>query len=243
MVIRSLQRQGDISGGYDHARWEPRRQFLRFLLRTLGTLFFKIDRVDGLENVPAQGSAILMINHIAFMDSIVVLHSVHRNIVPFAKEEVYSYPLIGLITRLWGVIPVRRGEVDRRALRRALEVLRSGEIILLAPEGTRSTQLQKGREGIAYIASRSNAPIVPVAIEHTQGFPSFPLLPRWRQPGARVQFGRAFRYRPEYLKPSRDQLRQMTDEALYLLAALLPEQMRGVYADLSEATQETIQWE
>jgi 1-acyl-sn-glycerol-3-phosphate acyltransferase len=129
------------------------------------TLLVKLDRVEGLNNVPETGPGILLINHIAFVDAIVVMHVVPRNIIPMAKVEVYEYPVIGIFPRIWGVIPVRREEVDRRAVQQALDVLRAGEIILVAPEGTRNPQLQRGKEGMAYLASRSGAPIIPVAVE------------------------------------------------------------------------------
>ncbi len=229
---------------YNHARWEKQRRFLRFLLRTIGfTLLVRLDSVEGLENVPADGPAILMINHIAFVDPIVVLHVLPRNIVPMAKIEVYDYPVVGVFPRMWGVIPVRRGEVDRRAIRQALAVLQTGEIILVAPEGTRSPRLQRAREGIAYLAGRTGAPIVPVALEGTEGFPTLPFTRRWREgPGAQVRFGRPFRFKSVYRRPKREQLRQMTDEAMYVLASMLPPHRRGAYADLSRATTETIEW-
>ena len=89
----------------------------------------------------------MMINHIAFVDPIVVLHLLPRNIVPMAKIEVYNYPIVGIFPRMWGVIPVRREEVDRRAIQGALDVLRAGEIILVAPEATRSPQLNRVKRG------------------------------------------------------------------------------------------------
>lgn len=228
---------------YDHARWEKRRRILRFLLRTIGFgLLVRLKSVQGVENVPAQGPAIMMINHIAFIDPMVVIHLLPRNIVPLAKIEVYNYPLIGIIPRLWGVIPVRREEVDRRAIQGVLEVLRAGEIVLVAPEATRSPQLQQGKEGIAYLSSRTGAPIVPVAIEGSEGFPSLPFLSRWREPGVQVRFGRPFCFRTDLERPNKEQLRQMTDEAMYILAQMLPEHRRGFYAHLSNATQDTIEW-
>jgi 1-acyl-sn-glycerol-3-phosphate acyltransferase len=194
-----------------------------------------------LENLPAQGSGILMINHIAFIDPIVVLGMLPRNIVPMAKVEAFRYPVWGIFPWIWRVIPVRRGEVDRRALRMALEVLRAGELILVAPEGTRSPALQRGKEGVAYLGARSGAPIFPVAIRGTQGFPT--LNPaRWRRPGARVHIGAPFRFIVGGDRPDRERLRLMTDEAMYLLAAMLPEERRGVYADLDRATQTTLRF-
>jgi len=231
------------SMGYDHSRWETRRRILRFLIRYIGfTLLVKVDHIEGVENVPAQGPAILMINHINFVDPFIVLNTLPRNIVPMAKVEVYNYPIVGIFPRIWGVIPVQREEIDRRAIQGALEVLRAGEIILVAPEAHRGPQLRQGKEGVAYLATRADAPIVPVAIDGTIGFPTLPFLPRWRGPGAVVKFGKPFRFITLGQRAGRDMLRQMTDEAMYILAAMLPEHRRGVYADLSRATRETIEW-
>lgn len=227
---------------YDHARLESRRWILRWLLKNIGfRLLAKVDRVEGLDNFPESGPAILMINHIALIDPIVVLGCLPRNIVPMAKVEVYSYPIVGIFPRIWQPIPVHRGEIDRRALRMALEVLSSGEVILVAPEGTRGTRLQRGKEGVAYLGTRSGAPIIPIAIVGTEGFPSVSLK-RWRQPGAVARLGRPFRFRSNSRRPKGDELRRMTDEAMYELAAMLPEERRGEYADLSQATTDTIEF-
>ena len=228
---------------YDHAHWETRRRFLRFLLKTIGfPLLIKVDQVDGLENIPKDGPALFLMNHVSFADSIVVLHVCPRYIIPLAKREVYNYPVVGIFPRMWGVVSIKRDEIDRRAIRHALAVLRAGEILLVAPEGTRSPELQPGREGIAYLASRTGASIVPVALDETDGFPAFRLSRRWRQSGVHISFGRPFRFRSDLQRARGKDLRPMTDEAMYVLSALLPEHRRGVYADLSKATQETIEW-
>jgi 1-acyl-sn-glycerol-3-phosphate acyltransferase len=231
------------TSGYNHARLEPRRRILRFLIRYIGfTLLVKMDHAEGLDKVPSKGPAILMINHINFVDPFVVMNALPRNIVPMAKVEVYEYPIVGIFPRLYGVIPVQREEFDRRAIQGALEVLRAGEIILVAPEAHRGPQLRQGKEGVAYLATRADAPIVPVAIDGTIGFPTLPILPRWRGPGAVIKFGDPFRLNTYGKRAGRELLRQMTDEAMYVLAGMLPEQRRGFYADLSLATQETIEW-
>lgn len=243
MRINSLEQNTTTHVPYNHNRWELQRRFLRFLIRYIGfTLLAKLDQVEGIENVPDEGPAILMINHIAFIDPLVVMHVLKRNIVPLAKIEVYNYPVIGIFPKIWGVIPVHREEVDRKAIQAALEILQAGEIILVAPEATRSPQLQEGKEGVAFLASRSGAPVIPVAIQNTPGFPAFRLSARWRGPGARLHFGRPFRFRSTERRPDRQQLRQMTDEAMYILAGMLPVQQRGFYADLSRATTNFIEW-
>jgi 1-acyl-sn-glycerol-3-phosphate acyltransferase len=243
MELDSLSKDNTPLLRYNHARLERRRNFLRFLIRVIGfNLLVRLDRVDGLENVPKSGPAIIMINHIAFIDPIVVLHVIPRNIVPLAKVEALNYPVIGIFPRIWEVITIRREEVDRRAIQNALEVLKAGEIILVAPEGTRGPSLKTGKEGIAYLASRSGAPVIPTAVMGTTGFPTLPVTRRWRGPGVHVRFGRPFRFHTDGRRPGRDQMRKMTDEAMYTIAALLPEEQRGVYSNLDAATQETIVW-
>lgn len=244
MTVSSLEEKTQPGSRYNHQEFEARRRFLRFLIRYIGfTLLVKMDSVTGLENLPAKGPGILMINHISFVDPIVVLHLVpKRNIVPMAKVEVYDYPVIGIFPRLWGVIPVRREEADRRAIQMALDVLKAGELILIAPESTRSPQLQEAKEGVAYLASRSGAPVIPVAVEGTPGYPTIRYSKRWRGPGVKIEFGPAFRYKPELERPDRAVMRKMTDEALYVLSALLPPQRRGFYSDLSRASQDTIEF-
>jgi len=206
------------------------------------TLLVRLDRVDGQENVPKEGPVIFLINHIAFVDPIVVLFVSRRDIVPLAKMEVYDYPFVGIFPRLWGVIPIKRDEIDRTAIRKALEVLKAGQCLLVAPEGTRGEALQKGRDGAAYLASRTDAAIVPVAIEGTVGFPVFRTDKHWNQSGAHICFGKPFRFKPEFSHAKGEVLRKMTDEAIYVLAKDLPEHRRGFYADLSLATEDTIEW-
>jgi 1-acyl-sn-glycerol-3-phosphate acyltransferase len=239
----SIPEKNKISSKYEHQKWQFKRRFLRLLIRSIAfTLLIKLDSVEGLENIPKDGAAILFINHVAFVDPIIAIHVTPRNIVPLAKVEVYEYPLIGIFPKLWGVIPVHREDFDRRAIQKAVEVLRAGEIILVAPEGTRRSALSQAKEGVAYIAIKSGAPVIPMAIRGSVGFPAFRTASRWQGSGARVKIGKPFRFRNHAVRASHQELRQMTDECMYILAALLPEPLRGIYKDLSKATQDTIEW-
>jgi 1-acyl-sn-glycerol-3-phosphate acyltransferase len=246
-AVRGIGEQGRAEArrpAYDHARHEPVRKVLRWMISNIGwRAFARIDygRIQGLHYLPASGPAILMINHIAFVDPIVVLGNLPRNVVPLAKAEVYRIPIWGIFPLLWNVIPVRREELDRRALERALQVLAAGEVILMAPEATRHPALGQAREGVAYLGYKSGAPIIPVMIESTPGYPT--LMGPWNRnkPGAWFQLGRPFRYLPVSGRLRRERLRQMTDEAMYQLAAILPEHRRGFYGDLSKTTTETIE--
>jgi 1-acyl-sn-glycerol-3-phosphate acyltransferase len=233
----------DHNSYYNHKDWENKRNILRFLIRYIGVpLLAKLDKVDGLENVPGEGPGILLINHISFLDSLIVLHSMPRNIVPLAKKEVYDYPVVGIFPKLWGVVPINRDQLDRKALGQITAILKAGEIILVAPEGTRHNELHEGRVGVAYLASRTGAPVIPVAITGSKGFPALRTSKRWKEPGVHIRIGRLFRYHTDLRRARKDKLRLMTDEAMYILASLLPENLRGVYSELTKATQETIEW-
>lgn len=227
---------------YNHTSWENQRRFLRFLLKTLAfPLLVRLERVEGLENIPQKGPGILLMNHIGWVDPIVLVHVVPRNIVPLGKVEVFNYPVIGIFPRIWGAIPVQREGFDRRAIQIALDVLKKKEIILVAPEGTRNPRLQNAKGGFAYLASRSGAPIIPVAIEGSPGYPVIRYSRRWRESPIEVKFGRPFVYREQYKRAGREELRKLSDEAMYYLAAMLPEERRGYYSDLTEASQDTIE--
>ncbi len=227
---------------YDHKRYEWRRKLCRFLLHQIAFRFLaKVDRIVGLENLPPDGPGIVMINHIAFVDPLVVLANLPRNVVPLAKIEAFHYPVIGIFPKIWAAIPVMREGFDREAIKQALRVLEAGELLLMAPEGTRNPSLRDAREGVAYLGSKSGAPIIPVVVTGTDGFPTLSRT-RWRGEGAFIQVGSPFRFVPRSKRLDRQMLKQMTDEAMYVLARMLPDIRRGEYSNLSAATTEMIEF-
>ncbi len=219
------------------------RRFWRWVLRVVGLrVLARVERVEGLEHVPAQGPAIVYYNHIAFTDPIILLGYLPLATTPLGKVEAFHYPLIGRLPRWWGAIPVHRGETDKRAIRLTLAALAAGEIVLIAPEGTRNPALQRAKPGLAYFALRCDAPLIPAAVDGTEGYPTLPILPRWwREPRARIRFGRPFRLRGPRRAPT-PVLQDMTDEAMYILADLLPPERRGVYAQGRPAQWRYVEW-
>lgn len=209
------------------------RRFLNVILRMLFKIVLKLE-IAGMENVPRQGPLILMINHVNFLDPVLTVGLMPRGVTAFSKIETLGYPVLGFFIRLYGVVRVRRGEVDRRALHRAIETLGRGEAFLIAPEGTRSHQgrLQPARHGIAYIALRTGATILPVAIWGQERF--FANVKRLRRTRVHIRIGKPFRFAPGNV--GRDELRALTREAMYQLAALLPPEYRGVYSDLDKGS-------
>ncbi len=205
--------------------------FLRFLFRVLLKL-----EVEGVENVPRTGAFIAMINHVSFLDPVLTVALAPREIVAMSKIENYDNPIAALVLHLYGSFPIRRGEVDMPAIRASLHVLQLGRGLLMAPEGTRSKThtLQEARDGMAMIALRANVPIVPVAVSGAEDFKHN--WKRLRRTPTRIVFGAPFCFRPQPGVRHREQMCQMTREAMYRLAALLPPKYRGVYGDLDNAT-------
>jgi 1-acyl-sn-glycerol-3-phosphate acyltransferase len=208
-----------------------RRKLLNALLRLLYFLLLRLE-VSGKERVPLGGPLILMINHVDALDPFIVLGIFPRPVTPMAKIEVLDIPLIGFLTRAYGAIPIQRDQVDTRALRQSLQVLEGGGALLIAPEGTRSPtySLQQGKKGIAFIAARTDASIIPVGITGTQDSGRY--WRRARRVPVRISIGRPFRLDPGGEPLRRPLLRTMTDEAMYQLAGTLPSEYRGIYGDL-----------
>jgi len=215
------------------------RRLADFVLGIVARLLFKLE-VVGAENVPAQGPFIAMMNHIYFADPVLVGVLAPRLIIIMSKIENYHNPLLRPLLHLYRCFPVRRGELDMRAIRTSLRVLEKGLGLLMAPEGTRSRTktLQEGRDGMAWLSVRANAPVVPVALSGQEHLGRN--LRRLRRTPLRVVFGEPFCFRLVEGIPRREQMKRMTSEAMYRLAALLPPAYRGVYSDLEKATSQFI---
>ncbi|MGQ9458090.1 MAG: lysophospholipid acyltransferase family protein [Anaerolineae bacterium] len=217
------------------------RAILAVVLRLAMRLLLRLE-VEGLERIPARGPVILIFNHITFLDPVILTGLLPRESAAMSKVENFSKPVVGLLLRIFGAFPVERGRVDRRALRRSLEVLERGGVLLIAPEGTRSRVpgLQEGKDGIAYVALQSGVSVIPVGIAGAERFSAN--LRNLRRTPVRVRVGRPFRLVPKGPKVRRPELHEMTTEAMYELAKVLPPAYRGVYADLSQARQEHLEF-
>jgi 1-acyl-sn-glycerol-3-phosphate acyltransferase len=123
-------------------------------------------RARGSERVPAQGAAIVASNHVSGWDPLLVGLAVRREVHFLAKEELFRNPLLRWLITAYNALPVRRGGIDRRALRASLAVLEGGGVVLLFPEGTRSAsgELLEPKAGVGFLASRAGAIIVPAYI-------------------------------------------------------------------------------
>jgi 1-acyl-sn-glycerol-3-phosphate acyltransferase len=141
------------------------------------------------------------------------------------KQELFETPVIGFLLRAIGAFPVRRGEVDRRALQMALAVLAAGQPLGLFVEGHRSEsgQLIRARAGVGYVALRSGAPIIPLAVSGTRGAR---LGAFWRRD---IVFRVGPPFRAADLDVKTDDQQALADAIMRRVAVLMPPEQRGVY--------------
>ncbi|KWX00279.1 1-acyl-sn-glycerol-3-phosphate acyltransferase [Carbonactinospora thermoautotrophica] len=195
--------------------------------------------VEGLENVPTQGPAILASNHLSFSDSFFLPLVVPRRITFIAKAEYFTgRGLKGWISRSFfsgvGQIPVDRsgGKASEAALRAGLKVLKRGELFGIYPEGTRSPdgRLYRGRTGVARLALQAKVPVIPVAMIDTEKIqPPGKVIPKIGRVG--VRFGKPLDFsRYEGMENDRFVLRSVTDEIMYELMELSGQEYVDVYA-------------
>jgi 1-acyl-sn-glycerol-3-phosphate acyltransferase len=204
---------------------------LRWLFNALFALL-TVREVEGLEEFPTDGPCILATNHLSIYDPALIYGLIgDERFTGWAAEKWERHLIFGSILKLGGAIFIQRGQVDRRALDKALCWLRQGNIFGIAPEGTRSRTgaLIRGKTGVAYLAHQSGAPIIPLAHSGTEG--SIRSLFRLRRQKIQVCFGKPI----HLLRPDPSQrnaaLRRDTDEVMCRIAALLPPNYRGVYRD------------
>ncbi|WP_353508997.1 lysophospholipid acyltransferase family protein [Intrasporangium sp.] len=195
--------------------------------------------VEGEENLPAEGAAILASNHLSFSDSIFLPLLVKRRVTFLAKSDYFTGSgLKGWLTKAFfkgvGQLPVDRsgGKASTAALNSGLRVLRKGELLGIYPEGTRSPdgRLYRGRTGLARMALESGAPVLPVAmIDTDKAQPPGKLAPHIMRIGVRI--GKPLDFsRYEGMEDDRFVLRSITDEVMYELMLLSGQEYVDMYA-------------
>jgi 1-acyl-sn-glycerol-3-phosphate acyltransferase len=199
---------------------------LQGLLRFLFMLVAKVT-VTGLERVPLQGGLIACPNHLHWLDSPVLFAWFPRRITVFSADKWRGHPVGFLLERIANAIYVDRGAVDRHALRAAERVIGDGGCLAIAPEGTRSRTggLGPGKDGAAFLAERTQAPVVPVAVCGQERL--FHELARLRRPQIRLVIGEALFFGPESGGRT-----EHTEQIMLSIAHALPAAYRGAYAEL-----------
>lgn len=213
----------------DYSRWMLHQRAFHLFVLLIIRLFTKMT-VEGAEHIPTSGGFVLAPNHIHIFDIPVIFANLPRRTVVFAADKWQKIPFFGWLLRSFGnAIFVHRGEPDRRALGQALDVLKAGGVLGLAPEGTRSRTggLQQGRTGVVYLASRGSAPILPVVAFGQEK--AFACWLRLRRVPICVRFGPVIHLPPGKYRAL--ELDAHTDNLMMTLARMLPPQYRGVYRD------------
>lgn len=207
-------------------------KLIRFFIRALMRLIADIE-VHGLEKIPG-GNLIGAANHLGRLDTAAMLAVIDRQdlIMPVA-EKYKNHWLFGLIGRATNAIWLNRFEADFSALREILERMKQGGLLVIAPEGTRSKTeaLQEAKVGVAFLASKSGFPVIPVAVTGTEDRLVLENLKRFRRSKIVVHVGDPFKIEIPKGKGREQALREATDEIMCRIAAMLPEKYRGYYAN------------
>lgn len=178
----------------------------------------------GISNVPTTGPVVLAANHLSFIDSVLVMYSLDRPVSFLGKSEYLDHPVAGRLFPMTGMLPLdRSGRHARITLNRVHEILSDGGVVGVHPEGTRSRdgRLNPGHPGVAQMALRANAPIVPVALVGTDIVqPVGQRIPK-RRGQVQIRFGEPIgmgRWLPQ--RRTRRAREELTEEVMASIAAL-----------------------
>jgi len=208
------------------------------VLKFLDILTSTICRINDAEivKVPTRGPLILTTNHVNALEIPVLYSRLQPRPISgfFAAKRLDSAWMRWLLNALHG-IPVQRGKLDRSALRQAISRIRAGDIFAIAPEGTRSAdgRLGKGKPGVVLLAMQSGAPIQPVVHWGDEDWQRN--LTRLIRTPFHIAVGRPFRLDTGGRRVDRQKRQEILDEIMVQMAALLPPEYRGVYANRDAA--------
>lgn len=188
--------------------------------------------IIGQDNIPPKGPYIVVINHMSKADPPLMLITLPKvKLRFFAGEKWQRHVIFSPLLKWGGAVYINRGQVDRKALRQALNALKNGSVFGLAPEGTRSQigALIKARDGAAYLATRAKVPVLPVGISNTDilGYN----MARMKHTNLEIRIGKPFLLPGLDQRPRGSELAAYTHLIMVHIAALLPKRHWGYYAD------------
>lgn len=204
-------------------------KIIGFVVKLGTSILCRID-APNLDKVPMRGPLIVYANHTGQIEVAVMFgHLQPRPITGWAKMEAWDNAFLNWLFNLWGLIPVRRGEGDTSALRKALAGLKAGYIFGIAPEGTRNItgRLKRAHPGAVMLALHAGVPLMPVA--HWGGEKFLKNLARLKRTDFHIQVGEPFCLQVDGVRVTREIRQQIVDEMMYRLAELLPDEYRGEY--------------
>jgi 1-acyl-sn-glycerol-3-phosphate acyltransferase len=213
-------------------RFKVVRLPLKALFRGIFRLLARV-KIMGEENVPYGRAYVAAMNHVSIFDPPFAAAFWPEELEIIGAIDVFGKPGQGQLLRLYGVIPVQRGDYDRSLFTKLISILNSGRPLLIAPEGRRShdTAMQRAKPGISYIVEKTGVPVVPVGIVGTtEDF--WQRAKRGEKPPLEMRIGQPITLPPITAKGAEkhEARQQNADLVMSYLAGLLPEEYRGVYA-------------
>ena len=209
------------------------KYILRTFIRAVINLVAQVEVVNK-EKLPETGSYAFATNHLGILDATLAFYILNRwdFFIPVA-EKWENYAILRWLGKHLNFIFIDRFNPDIHALRQILRRMAEGQVLVIAPEGTRSRdeKMAKGKPGVSYLASKAKFPIVPIALAGTEDRILFGNIKRFKRTKITVTIGETFTL-PPLPKENRDEaLKEYTDEIMCRIAAMLPEKNRGVYAE------------
>lgn len=209
------------------------RYIIRWLIRLIFNIIAHVD-TRGYENLPKEGSFVIATNHLGMVDVPIAYYALdYWDMFVLIADKWQKVGLFRWVGKYFNFIFIDRYNSDIRALRKVISLMERDNILVIAPEGTRSRTgaLIEAKPGVSYLATKLNRPIVPVAITGTEDRALLGSLKKLRRAHITLMAGPAFTL-PPLPRENRDEvLKQYTDEIMCRIAAILPEQYRGVYAN------------
>jgi 1-acyl-sn-glycerol-3-phosphate acyltransferase len=209
-------------------KYRTLRSIVRFFMKLIADI-----EINGIDKLP-EGNVIVAANHLGRLDTAALLCILDREdiIMPVA-EKYKDHLLYGAIGRAANAVWLNRFEADYSAFRQILERMKEGGLLAIAPEGTRSKTeaLQEAKMGVAFLASKSGYPVLPVAVTGTEDRVILENLKHFRRSKITATAAELMHIDIPKGKGREEAMRQVTDEIMCQIAALLPEKYRGVYAD------------
>jgi 1-acyl-sn-glycerol-3-phosphate acyltransferase len=209
------------------------RDFIRSLIRLIFNLIARVE-VRGYENLPKEGSFVITTNHLGIADVPIAFYALDRwDMFVMIGEKWQNVGLFRWVGKYFNFVFIDRFNPDIKTLRRVISLIQENNILVIAPEGTRSRTgaLIEAKPGASYLAAKLNRPIVPVGITGTEDQALLANLKKLRRGYITVTAGPVF-ILPPLPRENRDEtLQQYTDDIMCHIAALLPEKYRGVYAN------------
>ena len=225
-VARPIRQESDLPAATSD-RWSPMQRLARVMSRAMLGCIGDID-VEGLEHLPKSGPCIVAVNHLSMADVPLALSVLPRRTTMLATAKLKRSPLLDwLVGEIGQAIYVDPNDASTGALEQALALLERGGVVALSPEGTRShAGLLRGKTGVAWLAQRSNAPVIPYAAWGQERWRE--RAKRWGRLPIHVRIGAPVQQSGEGAATA--QLARHTQQIMIAIANLLPSDYRGVYA-------------